>query len=155
MSGPARRVLADTNVLLYAEDASEPEKQPVAASLIETLIRRDALCLSAQVLAEFFSAGTRRLARPMRVETARVRIEQYRAAGTEVVPVTDRVVASAVAGVIKYELHYYDAQIWATAKLNGIDTVLSEDFTDGSEIEGVRFVDPFSARFDLDATLGL
>lgn len=30
-----------------------------------------------------------------------------------------------------------------------IETVLTEDFTDGRAIEGVRFVNPFSRSFDL------
>ena len=48
---------------------------------------------------------------------------------------------------------YWDALIWATAKHHGIPDVLSEDFSDGSRIEGVRFQNPFAPAFDL-ATLG-
>ncbi len=33
--------------------------------------------------------------------------------------------------------------IWATARDAGVPIVLSEDFQDGREIEGVRFVNPF------------
>ena len=34
-------------------------------------------------------------------------------------------------------------QIWATAKINQIPRVVSEDFSSGSRIEGVEFLDPF------------
>lgn len=44
-------------------------------------------------------------------------------------------------------LAYYDAQIWACARLNHIPVVLSEDFQDGQTLEGVRFVDPFAEDF--------
>jgi predicted nucleic acid-binding protein len=56
--------------------------------------------------------------------------------------------------VIRYQLSYYDAQIWAVARLNRIPLVLSEDFSDGSVIEGVRFANPFADGFDPHAMLG-
>ena len=37
----------------------------------------------------------------------------------------------------------------AVAHPNQIAVVFSEDFTPGMVVEGVRFVDPFSERFDL------
>ena len=36
----------------------------------------------------------------------------------------------------------------ATAKLNGVANVLSEDFTDGILLEGVRFLNPLTESFD-------
>ena len=39
--------------------------------------------------------------------------------------------------------------------MNHIPLVFSEDFTDGSVIEGVRFANPFAKGFDLDALLTL
>jgi predicted nucleic acid-binding protein len=63
--------------------------------------------------------------------------------------VTQFVVFEALRGARDYQLSYYDAQIWATAKLHQVPTIFTEDFTDGRVVEGVRFVDPFSANFDL------
>jgi predicted nucleic acid-binding protein len=40
----------------------------------------------------------------------------------------------------------WDAQVWATAKLNQIPVVLSEDFASGSVIEGVLFENPFASE---------
>jgi predicted nucleic acid-binding protein len=40
-------------------------------------------------------------------------------------------------------MSYWDAQIWATAKLNQIPRVLSEDFSHGCRVESVEFVNPF------------
>ena len=55
----------------------------------------------------------------------------------------------AVRGVRDHRFSYYDAQIWATALLNQIQVVFSEDFNP-SRIEGVRFVNPFADEFDCD-----
>ena len=60
-----------------------------------------------------------------------------------VVPLTPAVVLEAVRGVRDHQFPYYDAQIWAAAKLNQVPVVLSEDFASGSTVEGVTFVNPF------------
>jgi predicted nucleic acid-binding protein len=48
-------------------------------------------------------------------------------------------------------MSYWDAQIWATARLNQVPVVFSEDFNTGSLIEGVRFINPLANEFDTDA----
>ena len=47
-----------------------------------------------------------------------------------------------------------NAQIWASAKLNQISLVLSEDFNVGGTIEGVQFVNPFVGDFRVENWLG-
>jgi predicted nucleic acid-binding protein len=61
------------------------------------------------------------------------------------------VVLEAVRGVLQHGLPYWDAQVWATARLNQIPVVVSEDFSDGPVLEGVVFRDPFARAFDLAA----
>jgi predicted nucleic acid-binding protein len=62
---------------------------------------------------------------------------------------TPFIVLDAARGVRDYQLSYYDAQIWACARLNQVAVVLSEDFSEGSFLEGVRFVNPFVPDFAL------
>jgi len=47
---------------------------------------------------------------------------------------------------VHYQMPFWDAQIWATAKLNQIPKILSEDFQHGRAIEGVVFVNPFKVE---------
>ena len=42
-----------------------------------------------------------------------------------------------------FRISYWDALVWATAKMNQIPVVLSEDFPHISVLEGVRFINPF------------
>jgi predicted nucleic acid-binding protein len=49
--------------------------------------------------------------------------------------------------VQQYQFSFWDAQIWAAARLSQAPVVLSEDFNPGAVIEGVRFVDPFGSGF--------
>ena len=54
-------------------------------------------------------------------------------------------------GVKDHRFGYYDAQIWAIAKLNQVPVVLSEDFASGASVEGVTFSNPFEEAFDIMA----
>jgi len=69
--------------------------------------------------------------------------------------VTGAIVLEAVRGVRTYQMSYWDAQIWASARMNQIPVVLSEDFGEGTTIEGVHFVNPFGSDFNIDAWLSL
>lgn len=67
-----------------------------------------------------------------------------------IVPLTPGIVLEAIRGVGEHAFSFYDAQIWAAAKLSQIPTVLSEDFSANATIEGVTFLNPLEAAFDLD-----
>jgi predicted nucleic acid-binding protein len=71
----------------------------------------------------------------------------------ETFPVTSQVVLEAIRGVREYQLSFWDALIWAAARLNQIPILFSEDFNLGSVMEGVRFVNPFAPDFDLQSML--
>jgi predicted nucleic acid-binding protein len=68
-----------------------------------------------------------------------------------VLPVTAKTVTTALLAMDRWSLHYYDAQIWATAALAGIPVVLSEDFEHESRMDQVTFLNPFCDEFDLEA----
>jgi predicted nucleic acid-binding protein len=139
-------VLVDTNVLVYAYDRSESEKQLRALAVLDRLVEADAGVLSTQILAEFYNTVTYKLASPLTPAQAHRRLEQY-VQVWKVLDVTPQVVLEAVRGTREYGFHFWDAQIWAAARLNGIATILSEDFSAGAEIEGVRFANPFAVEF--------
>lgn len=146
------RALLDTNVLIYAHDRSEPEKQEQALRVLDRAQSNGAGALTTQVLAEFFSTATRKLAATLTVDDAARQVELL-ARVWPVFPLTTFTVLEAIRGTRAYQLPYWDAQIWASARLNQIPTILSEDFNSGSVLEGVRFVDPFAGDFDLDLWL--
>lgn len=71
-----------------------------------------------------------------------------------VADMTGMVVLEAARGTRDHNMNYWDAQVWASAKLNQIPLVLSEDFIVGGRIEGVRFVNPFAEDFRIEEWLG-
>ncbi len=72
-----RLEFVDTNVLLYALDYTEENKQAQAERLLERLWRDRSGCLSVQVLQEFYVNATRKLSRPLDSDVARQVIEDY------------------------------------------------------------------------------
>ena len=142
-------ILVDTNVLVYAYDRSESEKLRRALVVLDRLVETGTGVLSTQVLAEFYDAVTRKLRLPLTPDQAAQRLEHYTQAWT-VLSVTAPVVLEAVRGAQRYGFHFWDAQIWASAKLNHVSLVFSEDFGTGSEIDGVRFINPFVTEFRLE-----
>jgi predicted nucleic acid-binding protein len=141
------RILVDSNILVYAYDRSEPVKQAQAANLLDQLLITGAGILSTQVLAEFFVAVTRKITKPLSIEQALGSLENY-AASWEVLGLNSMNILEAARGVRDHEFSYYDAQIWAVARMNQIPVILSEDFNP-SWIEGVQFVNPFAPDFIL------
>ena len=136
-------VFVDTNVLVYARDASEPEKQPQAAAWIDHLWRTRTARLSFQVLQEYYATTTRKLEPGLTPEQARADVRDLLAwrpvsVGTDLLElgwsVEDR-----------FGLSCWDALIVAAARIAGCECLLTEDLQHGAELEGLQVVSPFRA----------
>ncbi len=143
-------VLIDTNVLVYAFDQNDAQRQERAIGVLQQLQLSGAGRLSAQSLAEFFSACTRLLHPPLTDREALDQLERFSQA-YRVLDLNAQVVLEAARGVRDHQLGYWDAQVWAMARLNQIQLVLSGDSSAGTTLEGVRFINPFTPDFDLQA----
>ena len=121
------------------------DSESIAAELLGRVIADGSACLSSQILGEFYVTVTRRFPGSMDPETASQHTERF-AELLEVHSSGLQVVLGALRGVLRYRLSYYEAQIWAVARLNHVPVVFSEDFAEGAEIEGVRFRNPFAAK---------
>jgi predicted nucleic acid-binding protein len=141
------KVLIDTNVLIYAYDRADPVKQRRAIDLLDQLCAAHMGAVSAQSLSEFFSIATRKLTPPLTIAEAEKQLQAF-AAQWLVLPVTEKVVLEAARGAREYQFHFWDAQIWAAARLNGLSLIFSEDFSSDAIIESVRFVNPFAPDFE-------
>lgn len=144
-----RHVLIDTNVLVTAVDLREQRKARVAADVVSRLVRMGRGVVTPQVIAEYFNATTRSRRGQKAIFSpgeASTSIEEILAAFV-CVDLTSVTIQEAIRGAIRYQLHVYDAHIWAAAKANGIAYLLTEDIQSQAVIQGVRCVDPFAANF--------
>ena len=138
--------LIDTNLLIYLYDQNQPRKQAQSHRVLEQLELTHSGRLSVQALAEFFSVATHKLSPSLTPAEALQQVSLFIRLWP-VFDLTPMIVMEAGRGVRDHKLSYYDAQVWAIARLNQVPVVFSEDFRDGSVLEGVRFVNPFSPEF--------
>lgn len=145
-------ILIDTNVLVYAYDRAEHKRQGQAIDVLDQLQATGKGCLSVQCLAEFFQVTARGRSPILKLDEAATQVELLMRA-FPVFNLTQMVVLEAVRGVREHQMHYFDSQIWAVARLNQVPTIFSEDFSNGLILEGVRFVNPFIPEFVIERWL--
>lgn len=140
MPAEISRSFVDTNVLVYAFDASAGAKHDRARTLVEELWASRTGCVSVQVLQELFVVLTRQVARPLEAEEAQAIVSDL--SSWEVcVPEADDVV-EAIALHRRAAVSFWDAMIVHCAAKLGCDVLYSEDLSDGETYDGVRVVDP-------------
>ncbi|GLI53845.1 PIN domain-containing protein [Thermodesulfovibrio yellowstonii] len=135
------KIFVDTNVLVYAYDISANKKHEVAVSVIENLWYSGNGILSSQVLSEFFVVVTRKIPNPLSVEIAKSIIKDFLT--WDVIPIYEDSVLDAIDILQKYNLSFWDSMIVECALRGGASLLLSEDFSDGLEIEKLRIQNPF------------
>jgi len=140
-------ILLDTNVLVYAFDIRQSSLQEKAKAIILRAEETATGCISVQCLGEFFRVVTAKMQLPANEMFKQV---EYWQSAFPVFSLTPQIVLEAARGVRDYQLSYYDAQIWASARLNQIPVIFSEDFQDGQALEGIRFINPFADEFVIE-----
>ena len=141
----ADRDFFDTNILIYAIDRSEPEKQSQARALLSSAVENGTGVLSAQVLGEFFTISTSTSPRHARQPISRAEAELViaRLSVLPVVPLDLALVQRAVSTCQRYQISYWDALIIAAAERADCTRILSEDLNAGQSYNGISLVNPF------------
>ena len=130
----------DTNVLVYAYNATDPRKQARAQELVRRALSGE-IVLSTQVLGEFAATFLHKISPPARPQVVAAILDALEPIRT-IAP--DReVVNRAVAAHAKYGLHFYDGMIVACAERAGSKRIWSEDLSDGHTYFGIKVENPF------------
>jgi len=131
----------DTNILVYAIETGGSHPKKSAAAL--ALVRREDVCLSTQVLGEFYCAVTSpRRASPLTPAEAVAWVQLWKR--HHVRPITVADVDLALEMAVRHRINYYDALILAAARLAGCPVVYSEDLSPRQDYGGVTVENPFS-----------
>ena len=146
-------VLIDSNILFYAFDPRNAEKQAKAQQLLEPAEGMMDTCSAFRVSRSSGSSCRRRLRElvtPEVLDTYTARLLEL----NRVFPVDGTVVKEGLRGRREHQLSYWDSFMWAVAKLNDIPYILSEDGQHRRLVDGVRYLNPFHDDFER-AELGL
>ena len=134
----AERRFFDTNVLIYAHTADQPQKKKTARKLLTEHLGDQTAVFSTQVLQEYFVAATR-IGLPS--ELARQHVATY--AQANVVQVTTGLILAAIDLHRLHKISFWDALIVRSARAAGCGVVFSEDLKHGQSYDGVRIENPF------------
>jgi predicted nucleic acid-binding protein len=129
----------DTNILVYADDVSEPAKRERAIELILEHHKADSLVVSLQVLQEYYVAATKKL----RVDPALAQSKIEVLARGRVVQFTERDIIASIELHRLRQISFWDAMIVHAARICNALVLFSEDMADGSVIAGVTVRNPF------------
>ncbi|HEV3026310.1 MAG TPA: PIN domain-containing protein [Planctomycetota bacterium] len=135
-------VLIETNVLIraYQTDLQDPRTAKAKAA-VEDLARRGDGYVALQNLDEFTAVLLERSLPAVGASRLRDALSEIEGVFGVLRPGA-RTLSSALHGVEKHRLSFWDSMIWAVARENGIDEVLTSD-PPREEIEGVRYRNPF------------
>jgi predicted nucleic acid-binding protein len=140
MSG---KFFLDTNIFVYAFDATAPAKARKAARLVRDAVDTGKGIVSYQVVQEFFNVAFRRFAQPMgSAEAEQYLITVFRP--LLAIHSSPALYVEALRIARKYRVAWYDSIIVASALESRCDMLYSEDFQHGREIEGLRIENPFA-----------
>ena len=134
-----QRITVDTNILIYSVDVDAGDKHKFAMQLMDELVDKNCV-LTLQALSEFYSAATRK--GKATVEEAQSQITDWQIV-FPIIAAKASTLSMAVKATSTYKLSFWDAMIWATARQNGVEVLMSEDFQHGQNIEGVYIQNPF------------
>jgi len=133
--------LLDSNILIYAYDATEGKKHEIAKELVEDCFRGEPFAVSLQNLAEFFKIITKTVARPIssgEAEEAIKIIIEFR--NFRKLMLTEKTLIKAIE--LSSQAPFWDAMIAATMLENGIGHIYTENTKD-FQIPGIKAINPF------------
>jgi len=137
MNGPD---FLDANVLVYAYDPTDADKQRVARQLLKRALD-GMIVLSSQVLAEFASTVLHKKKPPANPNDVKIILEALNP--IRVVVPDASMVRRAVEAHAAYGIHFYDGMIIAAAERARCPRIWSEDMNSGQQYFGVKVENPF------------
>jgi predicted nucleic acid-binding protein len=130
----------DSNVLVYAYDVSDSQKQRRAQDLLRKAIAGESV-MSTQVLAEFAATLLHKLSPPMSPDDVLFILNAL--GPIRLIAADGDIVCRAVEARASYGLHFYDGMIVAAAERAGCGRIWSEDLNAGQSYFGVIVTNPF------------
>jgi predicted nucleic acid-binding protein len=136
------KAFLDTNVIVYANDSADLEKQGKALELIQSHMRPGTGVISTQVLQEYAVNALAKLGQAVPVIMHQLHLLE----SFKVINMTSELVRRGLEIKNLYGLNYWDSLIIAAAESAGCDHILSEDLNPGQSYCGMTCINPFGSN---------
>ena len=133
------KIFIDTNIVVYANDCRDPDKQEKARSIVVDLIRNGRGVISTQVLQEYAHVAVSKLGQDEAVVLRQLKLLET----LEVIQQTPGMIRRSVELKKTYGINFWDACIISNAEAAECDTLYSEDLNTGQFYSGIKVVNPF------------
>jgi predicted nucleic acid-binding protein len=134
------KIFIDTNILVYALDKYNKNKQTTARKTVKNIVENDSAVISVQVLQEFYNICTVKLHfTPLRVKGY---VHNY-SENLEVVQNSCEIIERGIDISIISHISFWDALIIAAAEYSKCSEIVTEDLNDGQIINGIKIRNPF------------
>ncbi len=143
-SGSQGVVFVDTNILVYAFDDSDEERQRRAEAIFSELAESDRIRLSTQVLQEFYVTMTRKVNNRRSPDQALAIMDDL--AVWPVVTSDFSAIREAVLLSKDVQISFWDALILIAAVHSGAENLYTEDLNHGQIIAGIKIINPFCSQ---------
>ena len=139
-------VLIDSNILVYAYDNDEKEKNPIAKNLIAKILSGEMeIYLSTQNLSEFYYNATIKIKQPFKESEAKEIVSGIvTLSNVKIVKINGNTILKAINISSEYNVSYWDALIAAVMKENNIQTIITENEKDFKKIPWLNVFNPFT-----------
>ena len=129
----------DTNLIVYANDRRDPQKQQKAIELIKELMGSGSGVVSSQVLQEYANTALTKLHQNHTVVLRQLTLLE----SFEVVLLKPALIRRAIEVKSSYGISFWDSCIISAAESSGCDSIYSEDLSSGQYYSGMKLVNPF------------
>lgn len=134
-----KKSFIDSNLIVYANDRRDPEKQDKALVLIKELMISGTGVISTQVLQEYANVALNKLNQSHDVVLRQLSLLE----SFEVIQISSAMVKRAVEIKIAYLVSFWDASIISAAEYADCDVIYSEDLNNGQFYSGIKMQNPF------------
>ena len=137
-------ILIDSNVLVYAFDNSEPEKQKKAIKLLEKCWKKEVFyAISLQNLAEFYTIITKKVPNPIPFYDAKKIVQDIISfSNWKIIQYDSEALLDAVS--FQGKAHFWEVLIASTMLNNKIYKIYTENISDFNKFPNITAINPFN-----------
>jgi len=133
------KIFIDTNIIVYANDKRDPEKQKKAIKIITRLMKSQNGAISTQVMQEYAYTAVKILRQNHQVVMRQLKLLE----SFDVIRQSPEMIRRALEIMVTYGMGFWDSCIISNAEGANCSVVYSEDLNPGQYYSGIKVVNPF------------